>query len=297
MSAILFCNIARMDAYRGWTSVDQPVGGGRYPDKEEVHNFHPFGNHLYGYVAAVRRSIAIERLGASETQPSVGGVNVVWTAPSPDRGRYVVGWYRDATVFRHLQSYERGPYHVLAKKTDYVLLRPGKRTLTIDRARDRPGGFGNSNVWYADTEYGREVRKRVTRLFQTAQRQVFDRDDLDDQADALRPLVRPPRGVNRPSSSKREVTVVGRDPRVQRWVLQRASGRCELCGEPAPFDKPNGSPFLEVHHVRRLADGGSDVPSNAVALCPNCHREAHLGARSQAIVKRLREYLSRRSRG
>ena len=294
---MLFCNIARMDSYRGWTSVDIPQGGGSDPNKEEVHNFHPYGGHVYGYVAAVARSIRIENLVATaRKQPFVDGVDVVWTAPSTRGGRNVVGWYRDATVFRHLQTYTRGLYHVKAAKTAYVLLPPSKRTLNIQRAEDEPGGFGNSNVWYAESEYGRSIRERVTRLFRDAKRQVFDRNELDEQADALEPLGHAPQGVVRPSSTKREITVIGRDPEVQRWVLQRADGRCELCGKRAPFDKPNGSPFLEIHHVHRLADGGADVPRNAVALCPNCHREAHHGVRADMIRNQLSERALRRSR-
>ncbi|HXU34436.1 MAG TPA: HNH endonuclease [Thermoanaerobaculia bacterium] len=34
---------------------------------------------------------------------------------------------------------------------------------------------------------------------------------------------------------------------------------------------------MEVHHRIRLAYGGEDTVENAVALCPNCHREAHHG--------------------
>ena len=308
MITMLFCNIARMDSYRGWTNVDQPVGAGDYPDKdkEEVHNFHPHDAYVYGYVAAVAHSISIERLGAKRTQSSVSGVDVVWTAPSPNRGRDVVGWYRNATVFRKPQKYKRGSYHkrdsydyhVLANRTDYVLLAgPERRKINIQRAQDQQGGFGNSNVWYADTDYGLRIRTSVRRLFSRAKRQIFDRNELDEQAAVLPPLTRAPRGMDKPLWSKREVTVVGRDPEVQRWILQCADGRCELCGEPAPFDKPNGSPFLEIHHVYRLADSGADVPTNAVALCPNCHREAHHGARSEAILAQLCKHAAERAIG
>ncbi|MGE8574311.1 MAG: HNH endonuclease signature motif containing protein [Burkholderia contaminans] len=31
----------------------------------------------------------------------------------------------------------------------------------------------------------------------------------------------------------------------------------------------------------QLADGGEDTTENAVAVCPNCHRRAHCGARTQ----------------
>lgn len=61
-------------------------------------------------------------------------------------------------------------------------------------------------------------------------------------------------------------------------VLYRAKGKCEKCKLPAPFKRAtNGTPFLEVHHKQRLADGGKDTVKNAEALCPNCHREKHFG--------------------
>ena len=65
-----------------------------------------------------------------------------------------------------------------------------------------------------------------------------------------------------------------RDPEVRAWIRQNAKGICEGCDQRAPFEK-DGSPFLEVHHVKHLAQDGSDRPSNAVALCPNCHRRCH----------------------
>lgn len=66
-----------------------------------------------------------------------------------------------------------------------------------------------------------------------------------------------------------------RDPNVIVWVLEQADGRCEVCDQPAPFTREDGSPYLEVHHVRQLAEGGPDTVDNAVAACPNCHRALH----------------------
>ncbi|HHZ90859.1 TPA: HNH endonuclease [Candidatus Poribacteria bacterium] len=31
--------------------------------------------------------------------------------------------------------------------------------------------------------------------------------------------------------------------------------------------------YLEIHHLRQLAAGGSDTIQNAVVVCPNCHPE------------------------
>ena len=77
MPTMLFCNIARMDSYRGRTSVDVPHGAGSHNEKAEVHNFHPYGDHVYGYVAANNNSISLERLGADDRdQLDVGGVKL-----------------------------------------------------------------------------------------------------------------------------------------------------------------------------------------------------------------------------
>ncbi len=73
-------------------------------------------------------------------------------------------------------------------------------------------------------------------------------------------------------------TVYVRSPHVIAEVLERASGKCESCGQPAPFLRTsNGTPYLEIHHIVMLAKGGVDTPQNAQALCPNCHRRMHYG--------------------
>lgn len=69
-----------------------------------------------------------------------------------------------------------------------------------------------------------------------------------------------------------------RNPDVVAEVLTQALGKCQECGAPAPFArKSDGSPYLEVHHKIPLSFGGEDTVANAIALCPNCHREAHYG--------------------
>lgn len=69
-----------------------------------------------------------------------------------------------------------------------------------------------------------------------------------------------------------------RNPDVVAAVLIRANGVCEGCKKPAPFIRAkDNSPYLEVHHKIQLAKGGEDTVINAIALCPNCHRESHYG--------------------
>jgi 5-methylcytosine-specific restriction protein A len=86
----------------------------------------------------------------------------------------------------------------------------------------------------------------------------------------------PPQGVVNPKQGTASATTYARDPRVKAWVLDNAEGICEGCGCPAPFMDADGKPFLEVHHVIQLCEGGPDTTKNAVALCPNCHRRCHM---------------------
>jgi 5-methylcytosine-specific restriction protein A len=66
-----------------------------------------------------------------------------------------------------------------------------------------------------------------------------------------------------------------RSQAIRLYALKRAHGICEGCRQPAPFLTLERKPYLEVHHIRRLSDGGPDDPRWVVALCPNCHRKAH----------------------
>ena len=74
------------------------------------------------------------------------------------------------------------------------------------------------------------------------------------------------------------VKAYSRNPDVIAEVLYQAGGICDRCNREAPFKKrKDNTPYLEVHHKNRLADGGEDTVNNAEALCPNCHRELHFG--------------------
>lgn len=82
----------------------------------------------------------------------------------------------------------------------------------------------------------------------------------------------------KPTKTTVKQTVFNRNQYVIAEVLDRAKGICERCKKSAPFIRDNNnSPYLEVHHKTPLAEGGDDTVENAIALCPNCHRQAHYG--------------------
>ena len=102
-----------------------------------------------------------------------------------------------------------------------------------------------------------------------------------------------PGGNQNPKSRRVLVTQFQRDAAVEAWVLQQAEGICECCEKPAPFKGTDGLPYLELHYLRQLAEGGTDMVSNAVALCPSCHSEIHHGANAPALVAWLYDNVER----
>ncbi|WP_085706766.1 HNH endonuclease signature motif containing protein [Pseudomonas sp. B35(2017)] len=121
-----------------------------------------------------------------------------------------------------------------------------------------------------------------------------DEETLERRAAALQKLEfkEPPKGIKKPKKAENSRTVFVRDPGVRAWVRNEANGHCEGCGEPAPFHKFD-LPFLEVHHVKPLADKGSDQITNAVALCPNCHRRCHHSNDREVFTEKLYQRVKR----
>lgn len=171
---LLFCNIGWMRDYQGQTDTDKIVGGGKYVKLkkrgEEVCNFVAARGVVYGYVQPVGDQIKLEKLGAPSAAQSISGVDVVVTALRPGGGSVVVGWFRDATVYRHLQGLRHPTalhkkngvkwFRYEASASNVTLLHPDRRTLSVPRGK---GGMGNSNVWYAP-EVSASFLARVRRL-------------------------------------------------------------------------------------------------------------------------------------
>lgn len=85
-----------------------------------------------------------------------------------------------------------------------------------------------------------------------------------------------------------------RSTRIKAYALMRANGICEGCNSKAPFVNKEGKPFLEVHHITRLADDGPDDPRQVIALCPNCHRKAHYSKDNDQFNERLSIYVNKK---
>lgn len=151
---MLILNTSWMRDYRG-VSGDRPIGkfgymkGGGVP--HEVYNFAPIRGRYYGYAPVRNGCINIKRLGAGDDDYSIGGQDVVWTATHPAGGRYVVGWFRNATVLgesRRRPGRDGFYYNVTATQKDGRILSLDERVLRIPTMQK---GFpGTSSSFFAD---------------------------------------------------------------------------------------------------------------------------------------------------
>lgn len=187
---LLFCNIGWMRNYHGVTETDQIIGGGKYVITNntggEIYNFQSFKGTCYGYVQPVTRSesvsdgsININRLGAKNTDDYIDNIDVVLIAFRPNFGTVVIGWYKNATVYREkqinphiifkdIQNNQFG-YRFKAKAKDTTLLDIDRRYLKVPRAGRKGirGGLGQSNVWFADNLESHDFLNKVIQLIDT----------------------------------------------------------------------------------------------------------------------------------
>lgn len=114
-------------------------------------------------------------------------------------------------------------------------------------------------------------------------------DDLENDLDTLDDLP-DDRQLGRDGGNRSDRIRSGfpRDPRVRAAVRDRAAGRCERAGCGVGRDYPG---FIDVHHI--LGIEVSDRIWTCVALCPNCHREAHFSPDRDAINAELATFAER----
>ena len=130
---------------------------------------------------------------------------------------------------------------------------------------------------------------------------IFDYDELERKTREERKKIReksdlpPPVGVTEPQKKEQTIIQYARCEKIRAWVLEQAGDTCELCSNKAPFIKEDGTPFLEIHHIVQLSQGGPDTLDNTTALCPNCHRHLHYGKDREKKKQKLLNNIKNRT--
>lgn len=122
MLKFLFCKVAWKSCYQGEKGAySQSAYVRKNKDGWEKNNFKPIDDRHYGYVQPshdkVSTKMDITRLGAGKHDEKVDGITVIWIAPRYSGGLRVVGFYKNASVYRtHKQI--NGRYYRITAKTD-----------------------------------------------------------------------------------------------------------------------------------------------------------------------------------
>lgn len=167
---MIFFNIAWMKNYDGETEDDRPKDGGIWDEKNEVCNFANVGGRCYGFVyPANMGKIRIDKIGADLAAGQIDDVTVIWTAKHTDFGTVVVGWYRNAIVYRNAQPIINSALHIANNVElyyaecafdDATLLPERQRTFPIPRGKD---GMAQYLIWYADTKIGTQTKQKLSK--------------------------------------------------------------------------------------------------------------------------------------
>ena len=202
---ILFCKISSMKYYKGHCIEDMPRFGGEYVDENgfghEEYNFMPIpmededGPQCVGFVEpksnrGVRNTLHLENIDGCRLcakEECVSGVLVVWCAKreigmtrsgAPKYGITVVGWYKNACVWRDLQGWvlvrdgaeEERCFNVMAAAEDCVLLPDGRRNWhgwNVPLAKNtKTCGFGQAMVWYAAEPQAQDYVQRLVQAIE-----------------------------------------------------------------------------------------------------------------------------------
>lgn len=164
MEKYIFLRIAWMKEYKGVTETDIPSGAGSYVEENEdggeVYNFYPVKDKIFGFSRVQGgKNIRIERLGTTKQAQEINNVTIVFFAKNDvlGGGQYVVGWYKNATLYRSVQNVNKSlrngyaAYNSVVNIDDAFLVPTMQRTQEVFHIPD--DGPGQSNVWYVQ-EYG-----------------------------------------------------------------------------------------------------------------------------------------------
>ncbi|MFZ7121126.1 MAG: protein NO VEIN domain-containing protein [Eubacteriaceae bacterium] len=180
MEKMIFCRIGWMTYYQGFWKEKSIRGGGSWVDKHgyghEIYNYYPDKqNIMYGFVQ-VKGKIDINRHGANWRDDNISNITVIWCSRSIHNGQlYMIGWYKNATVFRKLQEWPKNltnerplpnpddnwMYRCICNKKDSVLLQEDERNFIIPIATTEQNGFGRANIWHADSKTDIPFKNKV----------------------------------------------------------------------------------------------------------------------------------------
>ncbi len=300
----LFCNITWMREYKGHHRIDMqpddpPERGGAHVDTygtaHECCNFLPSKDGLiYGHVETFRgkrdTEINIDNLNYKNSgyipgDPYIDGIDVIWTATHQAGGKRVVGWYRNARVYRIRQHHKNrfptkqhkkdtvNSYRIIAGEKDTYCFAEDQRYLKLDPKNKKKGWPGENSIFYPSKhEDNKDLNKFLVQL------------NAEINGNTENYLSAPDLSVEYwdlegGTQLKRHITKERSRKLIRDFKAQLANYSCSICG--FSFEEkygPIGRDFIEAHHtipIATLSEKTRMLAKDLIAVCSNCHRMLH----------------------
>lgn len=294
-SRILFCNVAYMQFYDD-SIYDKPKNGGAYVslhgDALEKYNFQECDDGKYrGFVETGHHNgyevgnetntfnlLHIEKIDPSyKKEEFIDDVLVVFCAKSEIKGKTViVGWYKNARVYRFRPTYKDRFYNLEARKADCVLLKEYDRKFEIPRAKGNKGvfGFGQLNIRFADYKGYSEFMEKVINYINENNVESLNHQEIVEEYQEF---------IEDGTGKKVYINKYERNPKARKECLRIHGTKCFICGFDAK--KVYGNEFegkIQVHHIIPIHKQGVKYKVNPqtdlIPICPNCHMILHTKA-------------------
>lgn len=190
-SKVIFVQILDMEKYdgiydeHGNKTDDYTHAGGSWPDegKGEQFNFRHIEGKCLGYLPPYSH-VNLSRINPREIKIDqhkkkyLDHVLIVFTTSVKNQGRYICGFYVNARLYeypienkleeRKLNNGQYASFSAIVHAHNAYLLERSERVKRIENGKNKIGGFGQSNMWYADQnlEYRKEILQYIEKVIE-----------------------------------------------------------------------------------------------------------------------------------
>lgn len=175
-----------------------------------------------------------------------------------DQGDYWAGWFQRA---------QPDPAWAVDQRLEAMFI---KGDGYIDLEDAIPFDESVSDWSFRSGISSQEGNKRGPKSEERITTELFEDDVVNDTAETI--------------EATRRIRV--RNQRAVR-LLKVLYGTCQITGDTFVFQKPNGQPYTEAHHLIPLGVGGADSPWNLVIVSAHVHRMLHYAEVSEIDLTKM----------
>lgn len=254
---ILFCRTGWNKKYNGDLTNDPLINGGSYNKEKvgyEAYNFKKFAGKYYGFIEPMG-SIHLEKI-SSEAKKSdyLEGVLIIWFATKPKTGgQYVVGWYKNATVYRQKSNIpnteifkerlEKGLNLYNIESDNAFLLDESMRNFKIKGAGQNPLWYQSEAIREDVVKYIKDIEEGITL---NINEKILEQELTGKEREAI-------------------VKIRENQGRFRQQLIDKYQHKCALCGI-------NMNELLFASHIKPWSvseDKEKIKVNNGILLCSN----------------------------